>query len=636
LVRTGYPIPAGVTVGTPVSTGRTTGTIAEVEVRNDGPETIFFPDRPVLIHSSEGNQGYIAPRGRGRGTPVPPGGSETVPLDGYCTDVGKPPVPSGESLPDPSEWSVPTDPSRPFPEPGSSDFFDEDPEVQVIGGVESIIRVTEELQESGELETPFSSNPGRERETVNQQTIWIYTSEREGEPYTRDDFAERLEDQYEERTGTPIEEASEEDQERLEEGIDQFWDAFELVGERAKVFERDDETSPPTETPEEPPCEISRGLEHSQAGSDFKMSESYKDENKRANLREWFSEVPEISDAPEGGTFGANQYPASAWAVSGRDFVGGYCNAVAKHIFSEAGGGTDWVWSTEELKVEAKSRGTHTLTVTPPIGEECETLVVGAAGGVVQAWSNAIDPIANSRGIIEALRVVRDVTIIVVSAAAAVPTFGASVAVGLATWGASKAFDAEFTSNADAGAAVEGQVILAIGDQEWTLAARSRSEVSGAGKVTSDGQKTTVGQFSNTHPTTLSVNSYGLSALKTEADDNGVAEGNLESQIGVAMVGFCRCSGGGVQVEYLTDSGVFLVDRAAQGVAVRAARRLEEMLNEQIDPYMQMPPNEVIPKARQDMPRDLERMLRSWYLENGSDPGNGGHFGVTSSGSGGR
>jgi len=639
LVQTGYPVPPGVTVGTPVSTGRTTGTIAEVEVRNDGTETIFFPDRPVLIPSSEGNQGYVVPRGRSRGTPVLPGGSETVPLDGYCTDVSKPPVPSGESLPGPSEWSVPSDPSRPFPEPGSSDFFDEDPEVLVIGGVEEIIRVTEELQESGELETPFSSNPGRERETVSQQTIWIYTSELDGEPYTRDDFAERLEDQYEERTGTPIGEAPEEDQERLEEGIDEFWDAFELVGERAKVLapaeEISDPTEPVSESPEKPPCEIRRTVEHSQADSEFKMSESYKDAAKRANLQEWFAELPEVGDAPEGGTFQASQYPASAWALAGRDLVGGYCNAVAKHIFSEAGGGTDWVWSTEKLDVDSKSRGTHTLTVIPPAGEECETLVVGAAGGVVEAWSNAIDPIANSRGLIEALRMVRDVTIIVVSAAAAIPTFGASVAVGLATWGASKAFDAEFTSNADAGAAVEGQMVLAVGDREWTLAAHSRSEVSGAGKVTSDGQKTAVGQFSNTHPTTMSVNVYGLAALKTSADDNGVAEGTLESQIGVAMVGFCRC-GGGVQVEFLNDSGVFLVDRAAQGVAVRAARRLEEMLNEQIDPYMQMPPNEVIPKARQDLPRALETMLRTWYLENGSDPGKGGHFGASSSGSGGR
>jgi hypothetical protein len=633
LVQTGYPVPPGVTVGIPVSTGRTTGTIAEVEVRNDGPETIFFPDRPVLIPSSEGNQGYVVPRGWSRGTPVPPGETETVPLDGYCTDVDKPPVSSGESLPDPSEWSVPSDPSRPFPEPGSSDFFDEDPEVQVIGGVESIIRVTEELQESGELETPFSSNPERERETVNQQTIWIYTSEREGKPYTREDFAERLEDQYEERTGTPIEEAPEEDQERLESGIDEFWDAFELVGERAKVLERDDETSPPTETPEEPPCEISQSMEHSQAGSDFKMSDSYKDEAKRANLREWFGELPEVADTTQGGTFETSKYPASAWAVAGRDFIGGYCNAVAKHIFAESGGGSDWVWSTELLEVEAKSNGNHTVTVRPPSGTECETLVVGSGGGVVEAWSNTIDPIAEHRNLLTALRIVTAVAVGIATAPLSVP---ASIAAAVITVAATEGFNAAFSDSANAAVAVEGQMIVQAGRRRITIASNSRSTLSGGGDIESDAAKVEVGETSDSHATTITVKTSGLAALKTRASSNGVAEGTVESQVGVAIVGFCRCGGGGVQVGFLTDSGLFLVEKGAAGAATRTAKRLEELVNETIDRYMELPADEVIPKAREDLPTDLEGLLRKWYLENGKGEGGAGYFDITAGSIGGQ
>jgi len=637
-VRTGYRMPPGVTIGTPVSSGRTTGTIAEVEVRNDGTEPIVFPQGSVLIHSSDEHQGYIVPGGRG--TTVPPGETVTVPLDGYCTDVRKPAVPSGESLPDPSEWTVPTDPTRPFPTPGDPDFHGEDVGVRIIGGVEAITRTTEELQESGELRTPFSSNPERERETVNQQTIWRYTSELDGRPYTREEFGERLEEQYEEQTGTPIEETPEEDRERLEQGADDFWEAFELVGERAKVLEPDEEV--PTTTPEsvpvtteEPPCDIDRKMEHSDADSEFKMSESYKDEAKRANLKEWFGDLPEVADTTEGGTFQASKYPASAWAVAGRDFVGGYSNAVAKHVFLESGGGTDWVWSTEKLEVDGESKGTHTMTVTPPAGQECETLVVGAAGGVVESWSNAIDPIAENRGIMTALQWVRDSAIIVASVALAPATAGASLAVGFGTMVATKAFDSEFTPNANAGAAAEGQMALWVGGRRTTLLAHSRSEVSGSGKVTSDGQKTSVGQISDTHPTRLSANTNGLVALKAEADDNGIAEATVESQIGVAMVAFCRC-GGGVQIEYLTDSGLFLVEKAGAAAATAAALRLREMLDREIDPYLEIPPEEVIPKARRDLPKDLEEMLRNWYLENGSDEGKTGYFGATSSGSGGR
>jgi hypothetical protein len=40
-------------------------------------------------------------------------------------------------------------------------------------------------------------------------------------------------------------------------------------------------------------------------------------------------------------------------------------------------------------------------------------------------------------------------------------------------------------------------------------------------------------------------------------------------------------------------------------------------------------PDEVIPKAWQDLPTDLEKMLRAWYLENGSGEGGAGCFGIT-------
>jgi hypothetical protein len=562
-----------------------------------------------------------------------------VPLDGYCTDVDKPPVPEGEFLPGPSEWTVPTDPTAPLPAPGDPGFENEETGVRIIGGTEAIVRTTERLQESGELKTPFSSDPERERETVNQQTIWRYTSELGGRPYTKEDFGERLEEQYEDRTGTPIESAPDEDRERLQQGIDVFWEAFDLVGVEAKVIREDGETPPtvPESVPvttEEPPCRIDRSMEHSEADSEFQMSESYKDEEKRAKLKEWFKDVPEVSDEPEGGTFEASKYPASSWAVAGHDFIGGYTNAVAKHIYAEAGGGTDWVWSTELIEVGADSNGIHTMTVTPPPGEECETLVVGAGGGVVEAWSNTIDPIADTRDILEALRIVRDVTVIVVSVALAPATAGASVAVGIGTMVATKAFDGEFSSNANAAVAVEGRMRVQAGRRKVQLDANSRSTLSNDGDIESDAAKVAAGETSDAHATSLTVSTEGLSALKSRAESNGVAEGTVESQVGVAMVAFCRC-GGGVQVEYLTDSGLFLVEEGAAAAATRTANRLEEMLGELVDPYMDLPPDQVIPKARADLPTDLEAMLRDWYLENGSDSGGFGYFEITREGVGG-
>jgi hypothetical protein len=192
---------------------------------------------------------------------------------------------------------------------------------------------------------------------------------------------------------------------------------------------------------------------------------------------------------------------------------------------------------------------------------------------------------------------------------------------------ATKAFDGEFSSDANAAVAVEGRMQVQAGRRRVQLDANSRSTLSNDGDVESDAAKAAVGETSDSHPTTLSVTTSGLSALKSRAESNGIAEGNVESQIGVAIVAFCRC-GDAVQVEYLTDSGLFLVEQGAAAAAIRTAARLEEMLGETIDPYLELPPDQVIPKASRDLPTDLEKMLRDWYMENGSGEGGTGYFGI--------
>lgn len=646
-VRTGYPLPDGVTVvEDPVGTGRTTGHIAEITLANHGPDPIVFPDRPIYIPSDDGYQDYVVPGGRG--TTVPAGATRTIPIDGYCGDVRKPPVPAGAPVPGLDDWVVPIDSTTSGPVPPSlipAGVIDPllDPEIAapyLWGAAEAIEDAVDQLQESGEMQTPFSGNRDRERESVVQQTLWRYSGELTGEPYTREEFGDRLQEQYEEATGTPIASATEQDRERLERGADDFWDAFELVGEQAKVLQSDETvpvSDPESSTSEEvvePPCDIDRSMEHSEIDSEFKMSESYKDEAKRDNLEEWFEDLPEFAEDVEGGTFERSRKPASSWAVAGRDFIGGYTNAVAKHVYLEARGGTDWVWSTELIEVDAESNGTHTMTVTPPPGGDCETLVVGAGGGVVEAWSNAIDPIANTRHILEVLRVVRDVSIIVASVALAPVTAGGSLALGIGTMVATKAFDGEFNSDANAAVAVEGRMLVQVKRRRIQLDANSRSTLGGDGTVESDAAKLSSGETSDIDPLTLTVTTNGLTALKSRASDNGIAEGTVESQIGLAIVAFCRC-GDGVQIEYLTDSGLFLVEEGAAGAATRTANRLEEMLGDVLEPYLGLPAEQVIPKARADLPTDLEEMVRNWYLENGSDSGGFGYFGVTREGAGG-
>lgn len=650
------PIPDGLELaGPPASTGETTGVIGYIQVHNPTDNPIVFSDGPALIPAADGHQGYIVPGGAG--TTVPAGATARVPIEGYCSDVRKPPVPENNSLPPPEDWIVPDGAEIPVPAkatpgevapgralvPGSDVPVprtidpDQQPEAAapyLLRATEEIIRTVEELQREGELQTPISADPERERKAVIQQVIWRYAAELAGRPYTQEEFTGRLEDQYRENAGIATGgKIPEPDRERIRQGSDDFWNSFRLVGEKAKVMDESEEPvvptgDPPPEAAQALACSFDRNIEHSDFDSDFVMSESYQDEDKRANLKEWFADLPAASAAPEGGTFEATRHPASAWAMAGRNMLGGYGNAVAKHIYQEAGGGTDWVWSTELLEVDAESQGLHVLSVAPPAGADCDTIVVGATGGVVEAWTNVIDPIAETRDIIEALRVTRDIAIIVASATLAPVTAGASIAIGVGTLSASRAFDAEFSSDADAAVAVEGRMQVQVKRRRLSLDAHSRSTLSGDGDIESDATRVYHGVVSDQDPVRIDASTAGIAVVKARAESNGIAEGTLESQTGVAIAAFCVC-GDAVSYEYLTDAGVFIAAEGAAGVATAAIGHLEEMLGELIEPYLELPPEQIVPQAGSELPAEMEEMLRDWYLENGSGEGRPGYFELT-------
>jgi hypothetical protein len=255
--KTGLELPDDIQLVTAKGTGRTTGHVATLTVANTGPQPVSLPPFEFFIPSDGKYQSYV---GRtSQGPPIPPGGTQTLPVAGFCGDVHRPPVPAGENLPPIESWIVPTGhiqdiaiPARagaaeagraliPGTDVALSRAVDGDLEPLLaapllLAAMTEIERKTAEWQARGELQTPFSGNPEKEREAVIQQTLWIYAAELEGETYSKEDFTKRLEQQYEDRSGVPITAARPEEQQKLQQGADDFWDSFELVGTEAKVL----------------------------------------------------------------------------------------------------------------------------------------------------------------------------------------------------------------------------------------------------------------------------------------------------------------------------------------------------------------------------------------------------------------
>ncbi|MBX2927222.1 MAG: hypothetical protein KF852_05250 [Saprospiraceae bacterium] len=320
---TAPPLPAAAALPTPaqpashpnvastirvVGTGRTTGHIVWFFATNPtkDPITIRIGDgRGFLIPSSGNYQPYIVPSLPD--IPVEPGQTVSIPVEGFCVDVRRPPVGAGEPMPPIQSWiggspvdaptlttaptvpepmnppgagrrtlvSIPTQTAPPLsqiadmlqnaPGPPASSTWN-CPDLPVSGTplvpgtntpirvpvnadaapgiatpllLEAINRVSQaydELQPRGAINTPFSNNRDRERESVIQQTFWMYSAALEGEPYTPEDFHDNTVRQFESNTNRQYDNLPKEQKDKLDAGVDDFWNTFQAVGAEAKIL----------------------------------------------------------------------------------------------------------------------------------------------------------------------------------------------------------------------------------------------------------------------------------------------------------------------------------------------------------------------------------------------------------------
>lgn len=268
----------------PTGTGLTTGHIADLRVTNTSRTTIIINPQTVYIPSEGKFQPYVA---NIPGTPIPPGTSY-VRVEGYCADVHALPVPTGNAMPAITNWIPVVDPGininpgavnlittpampmfkasdvvtltktpgyTPFSIKGSTTIYTTWPGTTLpfegtinpkqhpkpfspvlVEALHSIIRAYDQLKQSGGISTPYSSNPEKERQTVIQQTFWIYTAWITGEYYQKQDFREKVFRQFEDKNSTSRDNVPTADINNLDRGIDAFWNTFTNLRIEAKLL----------------------------------------------------------------------------------------------------------------------------------------------------------------------------------------------------------------------------------------------------------------------------------------------------------------------------------------------------------------------------------------------------------------
>ncbi len=418
-------------------TGRTTGHIANLTLTNRGDESGQIRIGPFYIPSGGQYQPYIVPESTV--ATVPSGGTVNIPLSGYCVDIRTPPVPDGSDFPAFSSWvtstpgatpdytwikdlppsgatALPSGEITPYipgtrdPIPSIIDFNDNPQQTGelLIHTVVRLEHVFDSLKTAGVIKTPFSRDPTREFESVIQQTFWIYTSAIQGQPYTKSQFEGNMLTQLVGNTGRKKEDLPETVQEQFDQGVDDFWSTFNLVGAEAKIISNPEKTeAPPVEIDEkEPPAEEELsdcGVEsdviyNPELDFDMKISESWGDKAERdkriQSARESISKGENVSGKEVFEGYDIGEQPTSATAFWNSNHVGGFASAYAKTIFKKADGSTEWVWSTESL--EAKGEGSNEFYMKFDHDEDCKSMVIGSSLSRIKASGRVFDAVAGN------------------------------------------------------------------------------------------------------------------------------------------------------------------------------------------------------------------------------------------------
>lgn len=250
-------------------TGRTTGHVVTLNIVNASTTEKVLQIGPYLIPSADTTQGYMIPDAKT--VRIAPGKTRQLALEGYCTNPFLPPVREAGQLRKYKDWvdadrSIAIRPGmnlsifkgyeRKPPAmddtvhllyPGTEHTFDYMIDIDAFPQtsaalvktlIDSIESAYNQMESQDKIRTPFHSEPGRQRETVIQQSFWIAVSLLKGGQYSYEQLRHNLIRQYEKNVGMPHADFSEKLKRDLESGMKAFWTTFIRVGETAAVLRR--------------------------------------------------------------------------------------------------------------------------------------------------------------------------------------------------------------------------------------------------------------------------------------------------------------------------------------------------------------------------------------------------------------
>lgn len=250
----------------PVGTGQTTGHVMDLIVTNPGGVSVKVNLGPWLIPGKGDYQGYVIPAAYQ--ALIPPLGSVTLSLNGYCTDVFKQALPNGEWGPDFRAW-VSAGSGEQVPGPGWSpdsayqaggegpstalhlsfpgtrkkfpfridvQLFPKESANLLIDAVRRLEDSYHRLEAMAKLPALKGLSAEEKMHTFVQQGLWVFAAQLGGKYYTEADFALQYLEEAEQRFNHLRTIFSPAARQQVALQAEDIWHGVQLVGLEARLF----------------------------------------------------------------------------------------------------------------------------------------------------------------------------------------------------------------------------------------------------------------------------------------------------------------------------------------------------------------------------------------------------------------
>ena len=348
-------------------------------------------------------------------------------------------------------------------------------------------------------------------------------------------------------------------------------------------------------------CGIEPFISHSSRNSTYTITKAMEDKKIAELFRKQGVKFPKKDKNNFSGQ-NISIVPGSAFATGYGDVVGGWANALATSWGKKPKNGSYAPnnINTESIEANSTAFGDHIITITPAKNEWSH--VIGIAAVKTSTQAKAVDPVEFDRKLMKEfgrgkgeIAFINDVYGAITGKPFATMIADALTAIFHVTGITKRHNKIKPTTNTNVSADAKSTYLVKVNETEKSIKKYSRAYRRAkivrptfkdtkivTRKSSQKLEKFKEGKIvvSNEHRTKVQATIKARARVRCKATGNGFSTSGIASKTAVCVVGFCVNEYGALKMDYIYDSGVFILSKNGKEIAETETAKFDEKIND--------------------------------------------------------